>query len=85
MTERTPNLDPKIVEKFAKCIGLEFEPEKSGDAGKFAPIDLLDYIYAVLHNSAYREKYKEFLKIDFPRVSYPASADEFHRLAALGS
>jgi hypothetical protein len=37
----------------------------------FTPIDLLDYIYAVLHSPAYREKYKEFLKIDFPRVPYP--------------
>jgi predicted helicase len=107
-TARTPNLDPKIVEKIAAAIGLEFEPEKSGEAGnrrqaeshrtcsdgqgakeeseaKFAPIDLLDYIYAVLHSPAYREKYKEFLKIDFPRVPYPAGADEFRRLAALGS
>ena len=27
----------------------------------FAPIDILDYIYAVLHSPTYREKYKEFL------------------------
>jgi predicted helicase len=82
---RIPNLDPKIVKKIAAAIGLEFEPEKSGEAGKFAPIDLLDYIYAILHSPAYREKYKEFLKIDFPRVPYPTNADEFRRLAALGS
>ncbi len=37
----------------------------------FAPIDILDYIDAVLHCPTYREKYKEFLKIDFPRVPYP--------------
>ncbi|MEQ1544978.1 type ISP restriction/modification enzyme [Methyloglobulus sp.] len=37
----------------------------------FAPIDLLDYIYAVLHSPNYRESYKEFLKTDFPRVPYP--------------
>lgn len=35
------------------------------------PIDILDYIYAVLHSPTYRERYKEFLKIDFPRVPYP--------------
>jgi predicted helicase len=50
--------------------------QRSGDISNkdntFAPIDLLDYIYAVLHSPAYREKYKEFLKIDFPRVPYPA-------------
>ena len=51
---------------------------------QFAPIDLLDYIYAVLHSPAYREKYKEFLKIDFPRVPYPKDAATFWKLVALG-
>ena len=45
--------------------------------GTFAPIDVLDYIYAVLHSPAYREKYKEFLKIDFPRVPYPKNEKAF--------
>ena len=84
-TTRIPNLDLKIVEKVAKGIGLEFEHEKSGGVDKFAPIDLLDYIYAVLHMPAYREKYKEFLKTDFPRVPYPESAKQFHHLVAIGS
>ncbi len=51
----------------------------------FAPIDLLDYIYGVLHSPTYREKYKEFLKIDFPRVPYPEDADTFWQLVNLGS
>ena len=33
--------------------------------GVFAPLDVLDYVYAVLHSPAYRERYREFLKIDF--------------------
>ncbi|AEF95815.1 type ISP restriction/modification enzyme [Methanotorris igneus] len=32
------------------------------------PEDFLYYIYAILHDPKYREKYKEFLKIDFPRI-----------------
>ena len=47
----------------------------------FAPIDLLDYIYAVHAN--YRTTYKEFLKIDFPRVPYPDSRT-FWSLVKLG-
>ncbi len=82
---RRSNLKLEIVDKIAKNICLTFEAEKSGDADKFASIDLLDYIYAVLHSPVYREKYNEFLKTDFPRVPYPASADEFRRLAGLGS
>jgi predicted helicase len=53
-------------------------------APTFAPINILDYIYAVLHSPAYRERYKEFLKIDFPRVPYPENAEHFWKLAELG-
>ena len=43
------------------------------ERGYFTPTDLLDYIYAVLHSPSYREKYKEFLKIDFPRIPFDLS------------
>ena len=64
--ERTPNLDKEIVSQMAEKLGLRFTNEKETDPGTFAPIDILDYIYAVLHSPTYRDKYKEFLKIDFP-------------------
>ena len=82
---RTPNLDLEIVADIAKGIGLTFTNEKEEIAGTFAPIDILDYIYAVLHSPTYRETYKEFLKIDFPRMPYPTDADTFWQLVALGS
>lgn len=37
-----------------------------------------------MHSPAYREKYKEFLKIDFPKVPYPKDADTFWELVKLG-
>jgi len=55
-----------------------------GAGGSFAPIDILDYIYAVLHSPTYRETYKEFLKIDFPRVPFPKDAETFWKLVKLG-
>jgi len=54
------------------------------EEGNFAPIDILDYIYAVLHSPTYRSTYKEFLKIDFPRVPYPKDQDTFWQLVKLG-
>ena len=81
---RTPNLDPKILADIAKAVKLTFSNEKSDEAGTFAPIDILDYIYAVLHSPIYRETYKEFLKIDFPRVPYPSDAETFWQLIVLG-
>ena len=56
-----------------------------GDKPVFTPIDILDYIYAVLHSPTYRETYKEFLKIDFPRVPYPKDKETFWQLVELGS
>ena len=81
---RQPNLDMEIVAKFAEKIGLVFEAEKSGNEAMFAPIDLLDYIYGILHSPSYREQFKEFLKVDFPRIPYPTDANEFHRVAEIG-
>ena len=54
-----------------KSNKIEADFSKVDFQENFAPIDILDYIYAVLHSPSYREKYKEFLKIDFPRVPFP--------------
>jgi predicted helicase len=82
--ERTPNLNSEIVKQIADKLSLSFTNEKEATKNTFAPIDILDYIYAVLHSPTYREKYKEFLKIDFPRVPYPKEKDTFWQLVKLG-
>ncbi|MFY9106148.1 type ISP restriction/modification enzyme [Aliarcobacter cryaerophilus] len=81
--ERTPNLNLEIVKEIEEKLALKFVNEKIEDSTSFAPIDILDYIYAVLHSPSYREKYKEFLKIDFPRVPYP-NPETFWQLVSLG-
>jgi predicted helicase len=83
-TERTPNLNAAVVNQIALIMGLVFTNEKEITENTFAPIDILDYIYAVLHSPTYREKYKEFLKIDFPRVPFPKDKDTFWQLVKLG-
>lgn len=81
---RKPNLNTEIVKELEQKLGLTFTPEKEETTGTFAPIDILDYIYGVLHSNKYRNKYKEFLKIDFPRIPYPQNADYFFKIAELG-
>ncbi len=49
------------------------------------PEQVFDYIYGVLHTPSYREKYKEFLKIDFPRIPYPENKAEFERIVSIGN
>lgn len=85
---RVPNLDEETLNKIIKDLGLEFIPDhdssEAGKANSFTPLDLLDYIYAILHNLTYRKTYKEFLKIDFPRVPYPSNTAQFWQLVDLG-
>lgn len=69
---KVSNLKKEIVNEIESVVG------------KTTPEDILDYIYAILHSPSYREKYKEFLKIDFPRVPYPTSVETFKKLVALG-
>jgi len=82
--DRTPNLNEVILDLISETLAQTFTKEKDSTKDTFAPIDLLDYIYAVLHSPAYREKYKEFLKIDFPRVPYPKDAKSFWKLVEKG-
>lgn len=50
----------------------------------YTPEEIFGYIYAVLHAPAYRARYVEFLRIDFPRVPFPETADDFETLSGLG-
>lgn len=50
----------------------------------YTPEEILGYIYAVLHAPAYRARYAEFLRIDFPRVPFPETQAAFDALSKLG-
>ena len=47
-------------------------------------LQVFDYIYGVLHCPAYRDTYREFLKIDFPRIPWPDSARAFWQISDKG-
>ena len=82
--QRVPNLEQDIMEAIAKGLELQFTREKQENDTSFAPVDTLDYIYAILHSPSYRERYKEFLKTDFPKVPYPTGKELFWKLVKLG-
>ena len=73
--EKRVNLDKDIVAKLCASASLRETP---------SPEDIFDYIYGVLHSPAYRAKFKEFLKVDFPRIPYPKDAAEFARFRDAG-
>jgi len=82
---RHPNLAPKFIEYFALRLGMTFISDGKGDRIEtFGPEDVFDYIYAVFHSPAYRERYAEFLKIDFPRLPLTSNIELFQSLCEIG-
>lgn len=86
------NFDPQIYR--AICKAAEIHPSNESmlaadfraATGEKRPseIKVFDYIYGVLHSPAYRETFAEFLKIDFPRIPYPASPEVFRHVSEKG-
>jgi predicted helicase len=50
----------------------------------YSPEEIFGYTYAVLHAPAYRSRYAEFLRLDFPRIPFPEDAADFEALSKLG-
>ena len=75
---RRVNIDQKLWGKLKK---LADHPKYD----KPDEVQVFDYIYGVLYCPAYRETYAEFLKIDFPRIPWPNTPDEFRDVSAKGA
>lgn len=73
---REPNLSPAIIADLEQRTGLQFLPDGAADLpASFGPEDVFHYIYALFHSPAYRQRYDQFLRADFPRVPLPPRAD----------
>lgn len=69
---RIENFTPK----FRKFINEKY--------GEIKPEEILGYIYAILFHKEYRKKYLDFLKIDFPKIPFVESKEDFLKFAKLG-
>jgi predicted helicase len=82
---RQPNLSQAFLAAVKDKLGLGFVPEGHGDLKEnFGPEDIFDYAYAVFHAPTYRERYAEFLKIDFPRLPLTGDLELFRALVEKG-
>ncbi len=84
-SERRPNLSPAFIIDISNKLNMTFIPDGKGDLQHtFGPEDNFNYMYAVFHSPTYRERYAEFLKIDFPRLPLTSNTDLFRELCKLG-
>lgn len=72
-TERRANLDETVWAEISRRAGRATTPE-----------EVFDYVYGVLHSPRYRKQYREFLKVDFPRIPYPENAEQFGHFVSYG-
>jgi len=83
--KRKPNFAPKFIKDVETRLKLQFIDDGTGDlTTTIGPEDIFHYMYAVFHSPTYRQRYAEFLKIDFPRLPLTRDKTLFQQLANLG-
>lgn len=86
------NFDTEIYTAICTAAGIDptnnagLDDDFRATTGDARPseVKVFDYIYGVLHSPEYRAAYAEFLKIDFPRIPYPASPAVFAHVSEKG-
>jgi len=82
---RIHNLSERLVNSLKTTFALKFCGDGKGDLlESFGPDDIFYYIYAIFHCPAYRSRYADYLKVDFPRLPITANLDLFRSLVGLG-
>jgi predicted helicase len=70
---KKPNIAPSVFEALERSFEKKTTPEQ-----------IMHYCYGIMFSNIYREKYAEFLKIDFPRIPFTANHGLFMQMAGLG-
>ena len=76
--KRTVTKETNFTDEFKIFINDKYKT-------KLKPEQILGYIYAVLHGETYRANYFEDLKIDFARIPFAPTIDDFISLSDLGT
>lgn len=83
---RIPNITEELLALLNNVynpqpVATPLERQRSFD---LPPEEVFYYIYSILYANTYRQKYQEFLKIDFPRIPFTKDYELFKKLAELG-
>jgi len=84
--EYYPNLTTDFIKSITEKLELEYSQKSLEELDTtFGPEDIFHYMYAIFYCPSYRERYAEFLKIDFPRLPMTSSVELFRALCGLGA
>ncbi len=73
VTPNNFNISSALIEKFKENINFDVDP-----------MEVFQYIYAILHSMRFREKYEGFLIKDFPRIPFSKNPDLFTKFSVFG-
>lgn len=83
---RCANFSEHFIAEARRTLGPASIGNGAGDPSRSSgPDDLAYYCYALFFSPAYRERYAEVLRIDFPRVFLPKDPQLFCTLRELGA
>ncbi len=71
--KKVSNIKNEIIEMLKNVYNKDVSPE-----------EILYYIYGILYSNVYREKHKEFLKVDFPKVPFTKNYEILKKIGELG-
>ncbi|MBN2395270.1 MAG: N-6 DNA methylase [Candidatus Atribacteria bacterium] len=71
--ERKPNILPDLSKKLNSSFSKILSPE-----------EIFNYIYGIFYSNIFRDTYREFLKVDFPRVPFTADFELFKKISLKG-
>ena len=75
--ENTEEKVPNFTMKFKNLIS-------SKEYSNSSPEEILSYIYSILYSPTYRDRYYEYLKIDYPKIPFTDNLDTFLKLSKIG-
>jgi len=79
------NINRQFIKAIENKLSINYRDSISDlQSNQFNSFDILSYIYSILSSEAYRKRYKEFLKKDFPRIPITNNLTQFRQLCILG-
>jgi len=81
---KTANLSSEFIKIIEKKLNLKFILENGDLSTTVSTDNVFQYIYALLHSTAYRERYADFIKADFPKVQITSNKHLFSEICKFG-
>lgn len=78
------NFNECFIEYLEKRLRLDLINDYRKQSQGFRPEDIMGYIYALLYSEKYRDRYKDYLRVDYPHIQFTRKKDLFFTISQLG-